>query len=175
MPYKFIESLRIDRMNNSFRKGALLFEAGDQNQSIIYLKSGSAELVKIRLDGYRQVIERYEEGDFIAPHTLYSDIHSFRCEACTNVDTVQYTRTAFKDALKREANTFYWLELLHNHLHRSLMRVELLGYTSVSDKLDAWIKLYKRTPEKGEYSTVAGQLSISREALYRELSKRRVG
>ena len=50
---------------------------------------------------------------------------------------------------------------------------EIRSLRSVSDRLDAWIAEYGPMPNKGLWQGVANELSVSREALYRELARRR--
>ena len=48
-----------------------------------------------------------------------------------------------------------------------------LTLRTVSQKLDVWLETNKSLPPKGEMQILAQTLGVSREALYRELSKRR--
>jgi len=43
----------------------------------------------------------------------------------------------------------------------------------VADRLDAWFGEGNALPERGRWQEVAAELGITREALYRELSRRR--
>jgi CRP-like cAMP-binding protein len=159
----------------SYMKGSILFVSGDHIQKIFYLIQGSVQLIAIRPDGYRQVIERYKADDFIAPHSLFGERYFFTAEAHTYIETIEYPTKSFRKTVQSEGGRTFWAEVLHGHLFRSLKRVEMLAYPTVSEKLDAWIKLFGGPPSRGEYTSVANELGVSREALYRELGKRRGG
>ncbi len=44
----------------------------------------------------------------------------------------------------------------------------------VADRLDAWLCEGHLLPNKGRWQDVASELGVSREALYRELARRRI-
>jgi hypothetical protein len=53
-------------------------------------------------------------------------------------------------------------------------RAEILSIRRLSDRLDAWLDLNGGVlPEKGRWLSLAGDLAVAPEALYRELAKRR--
>ena len=169
------KSIPIEGLIKYYKKGSILFRSGDQIKKVIFLNAGSVGLIAIRSDGYRQVIERYKAIDFIAPHSLFGERYFFTAEAQTDVEIIEYPTTAFRKATQSEAFRDPWAEVLQGHLFRSLKRVEMLAYPTVREKLDAWINLFGALPSKGEYTSAANELGVSREALYRELSKRRRG
>ena len=49
-----------------------------------------------------------------------------------------------------------------------------MGMKRVSARLDAWLSL-RPLPPKGEWAMLADDLGVTREALYRELARRRIG
>jgi hypothetical protein len=54
------------------------------------------------------------------------------------------------------------------------LRAEILSLKTVSARLDAWMDWNGGVlPNKGEWKLVAGEISVSPEALYRELGRRR--
>lgn len=61
------------------------------------------------------------------------------------------------------------LELQNARLH-----AEILSLKTVAQRLDAWMTWKDGVfPRKGEWKTIASQLGVSPEALYREIAKRR--
>jgi CRP-like cAMP-binding protein len=45
----------------------------------------------------------------------------------------------------------------------------------VAERFDAWLDEGHSLPEKGRWKDVAAELGVTREALYRELARRRSG
>lgn len=169
------KSLMIKGVARSYKKGSHLYFSGDQIEKIIYLTHGYAHILATRPNGYRQIIERYTAEDFIAPHSLFGEYYFFSAEAASDIETVEYSTSSFRKAIKSEAGRIFWSELLQAHLFRTLKRVEMLTYPTVNEKLDAWIKMNGVPPAKGEYTNIANELGVSREAFYRELGRRRGG
>jgi CRP/FNR family transcriptional regulator, dissimilatory nitrate respiration regulator len=53
------------------------------------------------------------------------------------------------------------------------LRAEVLALKTVTARLDAWIAWNGPLPGKGKWMTIAGEIGVSPEALYREIAKRR--
>ncbi|MCU0790228.1 MAG: Crp/Fnr family transcriptional regulator, partial [Nitratireductor sp.] len=67
-----------------------------------------------------------------------------------------------------------WLEHLSGEVQRSRARAEMLAIRSLPGRLDAWMELNGRAlPPKGSWHTLARELAVSPEALYRELARRK--
>jgi len=54
------------------------------------------------------------------------------------------------------------------------MNAEVRTLRTVAEKVDVWLESNKLLPPKGELQVLAQVLGVTREALYRELAKRRV-
>jgi hypothetical protein len=54
------------------------------------------------------------------------------------------------------------------------LRAEIRPLPRVANRLDAWLGADNRLPGRGRLQEVAADLGITREALYRELSRRRM-
>ncbi len=70
------------------------------------------------------------------------------------------------------------MSVLARHLAREAqaarLRSELLSLRRLADRLDGWLALNDgMLPPKGRWSTIAADLGVTPEALYRELSRRR--
>ena len=65
-----------------------------------------------------------------------------------------------------------WSAKLAHSLQLARLQSEIRGLRTVAERLDAWLD-DKPLPPKGEWQRVAQELGVSREALYRELAKRR--
>jgi len=53
------------------------------------------------------------------------------------------------------------------------VRAEIRSLPTVAARLDVWLAEGNELPSKGHWQTVAAELSVTREALYRELARRR--
>ena len=66
-----------------------------------------------------------------------------------------------------------WSAMLARSVQAARFRCEIRSLPKVADRLDAWLGEGNRLPEKGRWLDVAAEIGLSREALYRELSRRR--
>jgi hypothetical protein len=53
------------------------------------------------------------------------------------------------------------------------VRAEIRSLPKVAERLEAWLREGHVLPDKGCWQDVAAELGVSREALYRELARRR--
>jgi hypothetical protein len=53
------------------------------------------------------------------------------------------------------------------------MRSEIRTLRTVAERLDAWLGVIGTLPERGSWTALAAELGVSREALYREMRRRR--
>ena len=65
-----------------------------------------------------------------------------------------------------------WAERLAHGLQGSRMNAAIRSMRTVEERLEAWLANGKALQPKGQWQGVAEALGVSREALYRELSKR---
>lgn len=67
----------------------------------------------------------------------------------------------------------HWSALLALSVLAARLRSEIRSLPKVADRLDAWLAEGNALPEKGRWQEVAAEPGVTREALYRELSRRR--
>jgi CRP-like cAMP-binding protein len=66
-----------------------------------------------------------------------------------------------------------WAKNLAQAVQAARLRAEIRSLPRVADRLGAWLAEGNRLPDKGRWQEVAAELGVTREALYRELSRRR--
>jgi CRP-like cAMP-binding protein len=65
-----------------------------------------------------------------------------------------------------------WAAPLAHGLQGSRLNAAIRSMRTVEERLEAWLAGAKALPPKGQWSNLAETLSVTREALYRELSTR---
>jgi len=63
--------------------------------------------------------------------------------------------------------------MLARGVQAARLKAEIRSLSKVSERLGAWLEAGNTLPEKGRWQEVAAELSVTREALYRELARRR--
>ena len=66
-----------------------------------------------------------------------------------------------------------WARNLAHAVQAARLRAEIRSLPRVADRLDAWLAKGRSLPDKGRWQEVAAELGVTREALYRELARRR--
>ena len=72
-----------------------------------------------------------------------------------------------------EVLTQAWARHLTRAVQAARFRAGLLALRGVADRLDAWLAEGNALPEKGPLQDLAAYLGVTREALYRHLSRQR--
>ena len=67
-----------------------------------------------------------------------------------------------------------WATHLADEVRTARLRAEILAFKTVADRLGAWIAAKGEFPPKGTWKTVAQEIGISPESLYREIARRRL-
>jgi CRP-like cAMP-binding protein len=156
--------------------GSVLFRSAAPVTEMFMVRTGEVHLCRHSLHGAKMVLQRALPGMVLAEASAYSD--SYHCDAPAAADSLLLAvpRPAFLAALAedRQLSTL-WAARLARGVQAARLRSEIRSLPRVAERLDAWLEEGNRLPEKGQWQDVASELGVSREALYRELARRRKG
>ena len=161
----------------SVEKGAYLFHQGDTVNSMFLVVDGCIELTRYHDDGMAIVLQLAKPMSVLAEASAYVD--HYHCDALSiePSEVCEINRKIFLRMLTDSPELgAIWSAHLAHEVQAARYRSEILARNKVSDRLDGWLAWSgDALPPKGEWKTVAEQISVSPEALYRELAKRRAG
>ena len=176
MSKAFLEQLT-DRAakRRELAKGSYLFFEGDGVEMIFVIERGLVELSRRQLDGKSIVLQRARRGAVLAESSVYAT--DYHCDAVVIRQSLvfQLPKKAFIKLLRDDWQfSQLWAAYLAREVRTARTRSEILSRKTVAERLDGWMawQEYER-PEKGQWKSVAEQIGVSPEALYRELAKRR--
>lgn len=157
--------------------GAFLFHQGDAVSNLFFVRDGSVELVRHQESGSDVILQRAIDGAVVAEASVFSS--AYHCDAVATEPTrlvaipMSEVRHLFRGSPEfAEA----WARHLTAEVRQARLRSEILTLRTVAERLDVWLAGRDRElPPKGEWKSVARQLGVSPEALYRELARRRAG
>lgn len=156
-----------------FGANEALFHTGQPVAAMHLVTEGRVEMVRHSRQGARMVLFRAMPDQIIAEASAYSQTYHCDGIAIGPAAVRSVPVTAFRAALAREpALADAWAGLLARNLQKARIHAEIRGLRSVAERLDAWLS-DRPMPPKGEWQNLAQTLGVSREALYRELSRRR--
>lgn len=156
-------------------QGAYLFHQGDPVNSVFVVEEGLVELARHQRDGASIVLQRATAQTVLAEASVYSE--TYHCDGIAKSPSkiIELSRNAFLNQLQQDEEfSRLWAEHLAREVQSARFRSEILSRKTVSERLDGWLAWYEnKLPPKGQWTSVATQIGVSQEALYRELAKRR--
>ncbi len=169
-----IISFFLQASDRHFDARETVFRTGDPVAHIFYVRQGSAALVRTLPSGGQAYLQRATDNEVLAEASAYADAYHCDCLALKRSTIAAMPRAQFRDALRSNVDLAEeWAAHLARTVQITRMRAEIRSLRAVADRLDAWLAEYGPLPEKGEWQSVAHELSVSPEALYRELARRR--
>lgn len=151
-----------------------LFAAGEDVTDIFMVRSGKVHLQRHTTHGAQMVLQNAGPGAVVAEASAYSS--RYHCDAIAAEESVvaALPKQRFLLALADDpALAAGWSALLASSVQAARLRSEIRSLTRVADRLDTWLGEGNALPQKGRWQEVAAELGVTREALYRELSRRR--
>jgi CRP-like cAMP-binding protein len=154
---------------------SVLFRQGDEVRFLYVVRAGCVHLVRWGENGSSAVMQRAAAPAALAESSVFSS--TYHCDAACVSDTIlaRAEIAAVRDALDNQPEL---LRKLTRHLAREVQRtrarVELLSRRTVAERLEGWLAFNgDALPPRGHWRSVAEDIGVSPEALYRELQRRR--
>lgn len=163
-----------DARDSGLAPGEMLFGAGADVTDIFMVRSGSVHLQRHTTHGAHMVLQNAGPGTVVAEASAYSS--RYHCDAVAAQESVVagLPKERFLSALADQpALAESWSALLARSVQAARLRAEIRNLPRVSDRLAAWLGEGNALPERGRWQDVAAELGVTREALYRELARRR--
>ncbi len=155
-------------------EGESLFHVGDPVQRVYCVSVGCLALRRMAETGAEMIMQTARQGAVLAEASLYSDTYHCDGIALEASSCKAMPKPIFLDILNRdEALRNAWVAHLARGIQSARARAEIRGLKTVARRLDMWLTLNGDLPEKGGRSALAAELGVSREALYREIARRR--
>ena len=163
------------KTQRTLRQGTNLFHQGDPVRAIYVVEDGLVELTRHQSDGTSIILQRATGRTVLAEASLYSE--NYHCDGVVTLPArvFEWPKTAFIKRLQDDENfSKLWARHLAHEVQSARYRSEILSRRTVAERLDGWLIWQGNTPpQKGHWKSVAAQIGVSPEALYRELAKRR--
>ncbi|MEO1111893.1 MAG: Crp/Fnr family transcriptional regulator [Pseudomonadota bacterium] len=154
--------------------GQTIFRTGDPVHSMYCVVSGELDLVRHTRTGMPLILNRAGCGVVLAEASAYSQAYHCDCVARQDSSLRFLSTFEFHDVLRSSPDLAgLWAAQLAASLQKARMLSEIRALKTVSERLDAWLTDNGGLPPKGQIQHIAHMLGVSREALYRELAKRR--
>ena len=143
-------------------------------QDIFLVRSGEVQLIRHTRSGERLILHRAGPGAVLAEASAYAP--RYHCDAVARgaAEVAALPKARFLAALAADsALSTDWAALLARATQAARLRAEIRSLPRVAARLEVWLEAGNTLPPQGQLQDVAAELGVTREALYRELSRRR--
>jgi len=157
----------------SLKKNTLIFKTGKKPEWMFFVLSGEVTLERLSQHGDPVVLQRTRHG-FVSEASLQSP--KYHCDAVVvaEAEIIQIPIQTLADALSTDPDfAGRWINMLNQEVKRLRLQCERLSMKSVKDKV---LHLINTEGQNGKYQvntglkSLAGELGITHEALYRTLA-----
>lgn len=156
--------------------GGILFRSASPVSEMFLVHSGQIHLCRHTVHGAELVLQRALPGMVVAEASAYSDRYHCDAIAATDCIVLSLPKPVFLTAMATHPDlSATWAATLARGVQAARFRSEIRSLPKVADRLEAWLGEGNHLPEKGHWQDVANELGVTREALYRELARRRKG
>lgn len=154
--------------------GAFLFHAGDTVRFVCLVENGAVSLERVQAGGRAICFQRAGIGDVLAEASVYAQKYHCDARALEETRLLRLNKADFLSRLSRDQGQAHaWASHLARAVQHARLNAEIRSFKTISERLDAWLDVFGHLPRRGQWQSLAEELSVSREALYRELAKRR--
>lgn len=158
---------------HSLQTDELLFRTGDPVDSLYLVDRGCIALERHLQNGTPTCLQRAVAGQILAEASIYSDSYHCNARALEPTRCRSMPKRKFKEALRLNPELAdHWAQYLSRTVQKTRFLSELRSVRTVSDRLNMWLAEFETLPEKGQWKSLAAELAVSPEALYREFAKR---
>lgn len=176
MPMHFFDHLlALPHRVRAYQNGASIFERDDPVVWYFAVRSGDARLIRRQEDGAEVVLQRAGAGAILAEASLSTDAYHCSAVAITSLKLLVFPKKSVLKLLAHDvAASRSFATHLASEVQNARRRAEIMALNRVADRLSAWLVWHDNIlPPKGSWHQISDEIGVSKEALYRELAKRR--
>jgi CRP-like cAMP-binding protein len=160
----------------SLARNEVLFRQGGKVTAVYFVETGRLRLERRTFDGRLLVLGITPAGSFFVEAALFADI--FHCDAVATEPSqvCVYPKVALLNALRTDpANAMSFLALMAHQVIERRQRIEVMKVRSAKERVMLYLDLNAESDGRtvnlrSQLQDVAGELGLTREALYRTLA-----
>ncbi len=158
-----------------FAAGAEVLGIDATVENLYFVACGLVHLQRAREDGEVVILQRAEKGMILAEASVFSTHYHCSAIALQQSELLVYPMRAVQQQLSEAPEAaLAFARHLATQVRIARKRAEILALKTVHERLQAWlIWNHGVLPAKGRWYHVAEEIGVSKEALYREMAKRR--
>lgn len=156
------------------KRDQILFATNDRVERMFLVVTGAVVLQRHTPSGTAMTLQRATPGTILAEASAYA--RHYHCDAVAAAESrvraipvATFRKVVSRDPVLSEI----WSAHLARAVQSARLRSEIRTLRTVSERLDAWLGATGDLPARGAWQHLAAELGVTREALYRELARRR--
>lgn len=156
------------------QRGEAAILQGDAVAAMYLVTSGQVILHRPTPDGGNLILQRAGAGDVLAEASAYTPRYHCAAYAQGAAQLLGVPIATFHARLAARPDlAAIWAAHLAHAVQSARLRAEIRSLRGVEARLDAWLAAGRALPDKGHMQDLAAEIGVTREALYRALSRRR--
>jgi CRP-like cAMP-binding protein len=164
-----------DGVRRKWPRGAAVILQCDDVAAMYLVTKGRFVLHRPMADGGSLVVQRAQAGDVLAEASAYARSYHCAAYAETEGEALSLPTPLFHQRLAQNtAAAQAWAAHLAHAVQNARLRAEISSLRGVEARLDAWAAAGRSITDKGHVQDLAAEIGVTREALYRALSRRRM-
>ncbi len=166
---------RLPHESVTLRAGEMLFQQRDKVRRAFAVRAGLVHLLRRQEDGSEFLLQRAGPGALVAEASILGTCYHCTAEAAEDSRLTSWALADIRALLERDGKaSLTFAAHLAAEVRAARLRAEIASLRRVADRLDAWLAWHDdRLPDKGAWHHLAREISVSPEALYREIARRR--
>lgn len=152
LPEDQLDALAKIAIAQTYAKGKVMFEEGDEGRGFFVVKSGRVKVYKLSIEGKEQILHFFGAGDHFAEVPVF-DGQCFPASAAAieKSELLFFPRTAFLALLEQHPTlAIAMLAVSARHLRRMAQIIENLSFKEVPGRLAAYLLYLSERNGKGE-------------------------
>lgn len=176
MKTSFIDTYSIQCSNHHFKNGDEIFHLGQQATAIFRVLKGHVQLFRDDLDGHRIIIYQAYAGHFFAEASMNAAYYHCTALCMSDCEIQEFNSSDFRQKLTQNTDfCLAWIDYLSKELRHQRTQSERLNINTAAERITHYVLTegneHKQVNLKGSLSDLAQVLGLTRESLYRTLSK----
>lgn len=159
---------------NDLCAGETVFRNGEPVERVYLVIAGRVHLQRHTPNGVHLTLQDARPNAVLAEASVFSE--KYHCDAVVveSARLATLPRAEFLSALRGDSDmALAWSAMLARSVQAARVRSEIRSLPTVAERLNAWFGEGNRLPHRGHWQEVAAEIGVTREALYRELARRR--
>ncbi len=153
----------------------ILFHRDTPVRNLYVVETGIVELVRFAENGAALVLQRASDQSVLAEASIYSQRHHCDAVVTEPARLLEFSKRKLLGEMMSDPQLMHlWGRYLSSAVQNARHRAEILSHRSIADRLDGWLAMHdEMMPAKGHWKSIAAEIGVTPEALYREIARRR--